>query len=149
MLSPILACAIAWLLLAASAPAQTINGAGATFPYPIYSQWFDTFQSAHRGIEFNYRPVGSGSGVTQLLAGEVDFGASDMPLNDEQMAEASTKLKTMVLHFPMVLGATVPVYNLPGSSSDLKFTPQVLGGIFLGAIRKMGRSRHCEEQSRR
>lgn len=132
----VLACAFVLLSLAVSASAQTINGAGATFPYPLYGQWFDAFQSAHRGIEINYRPVGSGTGVNQLLAGAVDFGASDMPLSDEQMAEASTKLKTTVLHFPMVLGAAVPAYNLPGLPDNLKFTPKALSGIFLGAIRK-------------
>jgi phosphate transport system substrate-binding protein len=136
MPSCIWAWAIAVLLLLPSAPAQTINGAGATFPYPLYGQWFDAFQSAHRGVEINYRPVGSGSGVTQLLNGEVDFGASDMPLTDEQLAEASAKLKTTVLHFPMVLGAAVPAYNLAGLSDNLKFTPEVLSGIFLGSIRQ-------------
>jgi phosphate transport system substrate-binding protein len=124
------------LLLVRSVPAQTIDGAGATFPYPLYGQWFDTFQSVHRRIEFNYRAVGSGSGVSQLLDGAVLFGASDMPLTEEQMAEASAKLKTTVLHFPMVLGAAVPAYNLPGIPDNLKFTPQALGGIFLGSIRK-------------
>jgi phosphate transport system substrate-binding protein len=124
------------LLLASLAPAQTINGAGATFPYPLYGQWFDTFQSAHPGIDIDYRPVGSAQGVAQLLAGAVDFGASDMPLADGQMAEASAKLKTTVLHFPMVLGAAVPAYNLPGVPGNLIFTPEALGGIFLGSIRK-------------
>ncbi len=136
MLSRILTCAFACLLLAGSAPAQTINGAGATFPYPLYGQWFDAFQSAHRGVEINYRSVGSGAGVTQLLDGAVDFGASDMPLTDEQMAEASAKLKTTVLHFPMVLGAAVPAYNIPGVPDNLKFTAEALSGIFLGSIRK-------------
>jgi len=126
----------ALLLLIHAAPGQTINGAGGTFPYPLYGRWFDAFQSAHRGIEINYRPVGSASGVTQLLDGSVDFGASDMPLTDEQMAEASAKLKTTVLHFPMVLGAAVPAYNLPGLPDGLKFTPEALSGIFLGSIRR-------------
>jgi phosphate transport system substrate-binding protein len=134
--TPVLGCAFAWLLLATTAQTQTINGAGATFPYPLYGPWFDEFQSAHPGIKINYRPVGSASGVTQLLDGEVDFGASDMPLSDEQMAEASAKLKTTILHFPMVLGAAVPAYNIPGLSGTLKFTPEVLSGIFLGSIRK-------------
>jgi phosphate transport system substrate-binding protein len=131
----VLPCAFA-LLLASGAPAQTINGAGATFPYPLYGPWFDEFQSTHRGIEINYRPVGSASGVSQLLDGAVDFGASDMPLSDEQMAEAAAKLKTTVLHFPMVLGAAVPAYNIPGLAETLKFTPEALAGMFLGSIRK-------------
>ncbi len=128
--------AIAVLLLLPSAPAQTINGAGATFPYPLYGQWFDAFSSAHHGVEINYRPVGSGTGIAQLLNGEVDFGASDMPLTDEQLAEANAKLKTTVLHFPTILGAAVPAYNLPGLPDNLKFTPEVLSGIFLGSIRQ-------------
>jgi phosphate transport system substrate-binding protein len=136
MSSRILACAFAWLLLAGSAPAQTINGAGATFPYVLYGQWFDKFQSAHRGVEIDYRAVGSGTGVTQLLDGAIDFGASDMPLTEEQIAEASAQLKTTVLHFPMVLGAAVPAYNIPGAPDNLKFTPEALSGIFLGSIRK-------------
>jgi phosphate transport system substrate-binding protein len=131
----ILACFFA-LLLVRSVPAQTIDGAGATFPYPLYGQWFDAFQSVHRGVAFNYRAVGSGSGISQLLDGAVLFGASDMPMTEEQIAEASAKLKTTVLHFPMVLGAAVPAYNLPGLPDNLKFTPQALSGIFLGAIRR-------------
>jgi len=136
MPSRFLASLVAGLLLATAVPAQTVNGAGGTFPYPLYGQWFDTFQTAHRGIEFNYRPVGSGAGIAQLLEGAVDFGASDMPLTDEQMAEASTRLKTTILHFPMVLGAAVPAYNLPGLPDNLKFTPEALGGIFRGSIRQ-------------
>jgi phosphate transport system substrate-binding protein len=134
MPSCILACTLA--LLAGSATAQTINGAGATFPYPLYGEWFDAFQSAHHGTEINYRSVGSGAGVSQLLDGAVDFGASDMPLTDEQMTEAAGKLKTTVLHFPTVLGAAVPAYNLPGLPDNLKFTPEALAGIFLGSIRR-------------
>jgi phosphate transport system substrate-binding protein len=136
MPSRILVWVFGLLLLLRSAPAQTINGAGATFPYPLYGQWFDAFQAAHRGVEISYRAVGSGSGVTQLLDGAVDFGASDMPLSDEQMSEASAKLKTTVLHFPMILGAAVPAYNLPGLPDNLKFTPEALAGIFLGSIRR-------------
>src|SRR5208283_3328107 len=136
IVSRTLACVFGLLLLVRSVPAQTINGAGATFPYPLYGQWFNTFQSAHHGVEINYRDVGSGAGVTQLLDGAVDFGASDMPLTDEQIATATAKLKTTVLHFPMVLGAAVPAYNLPGLPDDLKFTPEALSGIFLGSIRK-------------
>jgi phosphate transport system substrate-binding protein len=136
MPSRLLAFVLGLLLLVRSAPAQTINGAGATFPYPLYGQWFNAFQSARRGVEINYNSVGSAAGVTQLLDGAVDFGASDMPLTDEQMGEASTKLKTTVLHFPMVLGAAVPAYNLPGLPDNLKFTAGALAGIFLGSIHK-------------
>jgi phosphate transport system substrate-binding protein len=136
IVSRTLVCVFGLLWLVRSVPAQTINGAGATFPYPLYGQWFNAFQSAHHGVEINYRDVGSATGVTQLLDGAVDFGASDMPLTDEQIATATAKLKTTVLHFPMVLGAAVPAYNLPGLPDDLKFTPEALAGIFLGSIRK-------------
>jgi phosphate transport system substrate-binding protein len=131
----IVACVLG-LLLASLAAAQTINGAGATFPYPLYGQWFDAFEAAHHGVEINYASVGSTNGVTQLLDGTVDFGSSDMPLTENQMAEAAAKLKTTVLHFPMVLGAAVPAYNLPGLPDSLIFTPEALSGIYLGSIRK-------------
>ena len=109
-----------------------INGAGATFPYPIYSKWFDEYHKSHPDIEFNYQSIGSGGGIRQLLAGTVDFGASDGPMTDEQLAQSKVK----VLHFPTVLGADVPAYNLPGVSQELKFTPEALAGIYLGTIKK-------------
>ena len=113
-----------------------INGAGATFPYPIYSKWFDEYHKLHPDIEFNYQSIGSGGGIRQLLAGTVDFGASDGPMTDEQLAQ--TKVK--VLHFPTVLGADVPTYNLPGVSQELKFTPEALAGVYLGTITKWNHS---------
>jgi phosphate transport system substrate-binding protein len=128
-----------WLILMLTlhpAAGQTIGGAGATFPYPLYAQWFDAYQKAHHGVEINYSPVGSTNGIRLLLDGKVDFGASDGPMTDEQLAEAETKLKSTVLHFPTVLGAAVPAYNLPGLAEELNFTPETLSGIFLGAIRK-------------
>jgi phosphate transport system substrate-binding protein len=109
-----------------------INGAGATFPYPIYSKWFDEYHKAHPDIEINYQSIGSGGGIRQLLSGTVDFGASDGPMTDEQLGQAKVK----VLHFPTVLGADVPTYNIPGVNAELKFTPEVLAGIFLGKITK-------------
>ncbi len=109
-----------------------INGAGATFPYPIYSKWFDEYHKAHPDIQINYQSVGSGAGIRQLLSGTVDFGASDGPMSDEQLAQAKIK----VLHFPTVLGADLPTYNIPGVSAELKFTPETLAGIFLGTITK-------------
>jgi len=114
------------------ADAILVNGAGATFPYPIYSKWFDEYHKAHSNVQINYQSVGSGAGIRQLLSGTVDFGASDGPMSDEQLAQAKTK----VLHFPTVLGAAVPTYNIPGVSAELKFTPGVLAGIFLGTITK-------------
>ncbi len=109
-----------------------INAAGATFPYPIYSKWFDEYHKLHGEIEINYQSIGSGGGIRQLQSGTVDFGASDMPLKDEQ----ASQFKVKVLHFPTVLGAVVPTYNLPGVSADLKFTQKALAGIYLGKITK-------------
>jgi phosphate transport system substrate-binding protein len=121
------------VLVPLSAFGQTkLNGAGATFPYPMYSKWFSEYHKLHSDIEINYQSIGSGGGIRQVIAGTVDFGASDMPMKDEQIKEAKTKL----LHIPTVLGACVPAYNLPGVSGELKFTPDVLAGIFLGRITK-------------
>jgi len=123
--------AAAILALAGSVSAQTaLNGAGATFPYPIYSKWFDQYRTLHPDIQINYQSLGSGAGIQQLLAGLVDFGASDMPMRDEQLKQA----KGPILHFPTVLGAVVPTYNVTGVSQPLKFTPAALAGIFLGTI---------------
>lgn len=109
-----------------------INGAGATFPNPIYSKWFDEYHKLHPDIEINYQSIGSGGGIRQLLAGTVDFGASDVPMSDDQMS----KTKTPVLHFPTVLGGVVPTYNIPGITEELNFTPEALAGIFVGKITK-------------
>jgi phosphate transport system substrate-binding protein len=123
---------IAVCILAVSGFGQTlINGAGATFPYPIYSKWFDEFHKTHPEVQINYQSIGSGGGIRQLEAGTVDFGASDMPMNDEQLK----KQKVHVLHFPTVLGADVPTYNVPGVAGDLNFTPEALAGIFLGTVK--------------
>ena len=124
---------IALLCLALSLPAlaqTTLNGAGATFPYPMYSKWFSKYHDAHPDIQFNYQSIGSGGGIRQVLAGTVDFGASDGPMTDEQLAQAKIK----ILHVPTVLGAVVPAYNISGVSGEIKFTPDVLAGIFLGKI---------------
>jgi phosphate transport system substrate-binding protein len=128
--------AVAVLVLCCTgALAETISGAGATFPYPLYASWFDTYQKAHKGVGFNYRPVGSGQGIREIVSGTLDFGASDGPMTGEQLAEAQAKLGTSVLHFPTVLGADVPIYNVPGVRGGLRFTPEVLSGIFLGSIK--------------
>jgi phosphate transport system substrate-binding protein len=115
--------------------ALLINGAGATFPYPIYSKWFDEFHKAN-GTQINYQSVGSGAGIKQVTEGTVDFGASDGPMNDEQIKAYKTKNGSGILHFPTVLGAVVPTYNIPGVSESLNFTPEALSGIFLGRITK-------------
>jgi phosphate transport system substrate-binding protein len=110
----------------------TLNGAGATFPYPIYSKWFSEYHKLHSEVEINYQSIGSGGGIRQVTAGTVDFGASDMPMTDKQLQEAKTK----ILNLPTVLGAVVPAYNIPGVSGEVKFTPEALAGIFLGKISK-------------
>jgi len=114
------------------ASALLINGAGATFPYPIYSKWFDEYHKLHPDIDFNYQSIGSGGGIRQILAGTVDFGATDGPMTDEQLGQAKTK----ILHFPTVMGAVIPTYNIQGVSQELNFTPDALAGIFLGKITK-------------
>src|SRR3954469_11037463 len=120
----------AGLLIGAAGAQTNLNGAGATFPYPIYSKWFNEYHKAHSDIEINYQSIGSGGGIRQLLAGTVDFGASDGPMTDQQLSEAKGK----IFHIPTVLGAVVPAYNVPGVSEEIKFTPQVLSGIFLSKI---------------
>lgn len=109
-----------------------LNGAGATFPYPIYGKWFDEYHRQHPDVQINYQAIGSGGGIRQLQAGTVDVGASDMPVADAELA----KFAVPILHFPTVLGAVVPMYNVPGAAEDLNFTSQALAGIMLGTIRK-------------
>jgi phosphate transport system substrate-binding protein len=124
-------------LLAAPGIAQTtMNGAGATFPYPMYSKWFSEYHKLHPDVQINYQSIGSGGGIRQVTEGTVDFGASDMPMTDGQLAEAQSKLKTKILNLPSVMGAVVPAYNIPGVSGEVKFTPDALAGIFLGKITK-------------
>src|SRR5450432_1183428 len=101
----------------------TLNGAGATFPNPMYSKWFSDYHKMHADVQVNYQPIGSGGGIRQVTEGTVDFGASDMPMTDDQLREAQTKLKTKVLNIPTVLGAVVPAYNIPGVTGEVKFTP--------------------------
>jgi phosphate transport system substrate-binding protein len=122
------------VLLAAAASAQTvqINGAGATFPYPIYSKWFDEYHKVHPNVEINYQSIGSGGGIRQLSAGTVFFGASDGPMTNDQIAAAGFH----ILHIPTVLGGVVPVYNIPDVSAELHFTGKVLADIYLGKITK-------------
>ncbi|HWX54093.1 MAG TPA: phosphate ABC transporter substrate-binding protein PstS [Verrucomicrobiae bacterium] len=109
-----------------------LTGAGATFPYPIYSKWFSEYHKLHPGVEVNYQSIGSGGGIKQVQAKTVDFGASDGPMSDEQLKATGFPL----VHIPTVLGAVAPFYNLPSVKQDLKFTPDVLADIFLGKITK-------------
>ena len=110
----------------------TLNGAGATFPAPMYSKWFSEYHKAHSDVQVNYQPIGSGGGIRQVTSGTVDFGASDMPMTDKQLQDSKVK----ILNVPTVLGAVVPAYNIPGVSGEVKFTPEALAGIFLGKISK-------------
>jgi phosphate transport system substrate-binding protein len=109
-----------------------LNAAGATFPYPIYSKWFDQYHQAHPNVQINYQSIGSGGGIRQLLDKTVDFGASDGPMSDDQLKTGTVP----ILHFPTVLGAAIPSYNVAGVQGELNFTPEALSGIFLGKITK-------------
>lgn len=128
--------ALTGLLTTAAIAAQTINGAGATFPNPIYQQWFGEFKMAHPDVSINYQSLGSGAGIRQLTEGTVDFGASDLPMTDEQLKAMADAKKPKPLHFPTVLGAVVLTYNVPGVTGDLNLTPEVIAGIYLGEVTK-------------
>jgi phosphate transport system substrate-binding protein len=117
-------------LTASTGIAQNINGAGATFPNPIYSKWFNEYSQQHPSVKINYQSIGSGGGIRQVTEGTVDFGASDGPMSDEQLSASKVK----IVHIPTVLGAVVPVYNLPGVNQELKFSQDAIAGIYLGKI---------------
>src|SRR5580693_7989795 len=125
---------VAAVFAAVTLAAQTIqiNGAGATFPYPIYSKWFSEYNKLHPNVQINYQSIGSGGGIRQVSNQTVFFGATDGPMTNDQLLAAPSK----ILHFPTVLGAVVPVYNIPGVSAELKFTGALLADIFLGKITK-------------
>src|SRR5271156_360799 len=120
--------------------AQKLNGAGATFPYPIYSKWFSEFSAANSGVQINYQSIGSGGGIRQVTAGTVDFGASDVPMTDEQLAASKVKIQPI----PAVLGAVVPIFNIEGVS-DLRVGPDVLADIYLGKISKWDDARIAKD----
>ena len=128
-------------LVAAGASAQNINGAGATFPYPIYSKWFSEYSQLHPNVKINYQSIGSGGGIRQVTEGTVDFGASDGPMTDDQLKGAKVK----VMHIPTVLGAVVPVYNIPGVNKELNFSGDVIADIYLGKINKWSDSRIAKD----
>ncbi|HXB63149.1 MAG TPA: phosphate ABC transporter substrate-binding protein PstS [Acidobacteriaceae bacterium] len=127
--------------MAAVAGAQNLTGAGATFPYPIYSRWFSEYAAAHPGVQINYQSIGSGGGIRQVTTKIVDFGASDMPMTDQALSDSKVKL----VHIPTVLGAVVPVYNIPGVSQDLNFSPDVIADIYLGRITNWNDSRIAKD----
>ena len=128
----VLAILLAVATFAAAEGPVLLNAAGATFPYPIYSKWFDLYHTAHSNVQINYQSIGSGGGIRQLLDKTVDFGASDGPMNDDQLKQASVP----ILHFPTVLGAAIPAYNVASVQGELNFTPEALSGIFLGTVTK-------------
>src|ERR1700760_2432771 len=120
--------------------AQKINGAGATFPYPIYSKWFSEYSAAHSGVQINYQSIGSGAGIRQVTSGTVDFGAADVPMTDDQLSASKIK----IVHIPTVLGAVVPIFNVKGVK-DLKFSGDVLADIYLGKITSWNDSRIAKD----
>src|SRR5437588_8160859 len=126
-----LGCAVA-LTSGLAAQNMQINGAGATFPYPIYSKWFSEYNKLHPEVQINYQSIGSGGGIRQLTNRTVFFGATDGPMTNDQLQAAPGR----VLHFPTVLGAVVPVYNIPGVDTELKFTGKVLADVILGKVNK-------------
>src|SRR5258708_20042816 len=128
-LAAALACAAT---VAVSAQKIQINGAGATFPNPIYSKWFSEYNKLHSNVEINYQSIGSGGGIRQTRNQTVSFGASEGPMTNEQLTAAPGK----ILHFPTVLGAVVPVYNIPNMRTELKFSGPLLADIYLGKITK-------------
>lgn len=132
MFRKLLGLAVFAALVSVPVRAQSINAAGATFPYPIYSKWFDEYHKLHPNVQINYQSIGSGGGISQLSAKTVDFGASDGPMSDDQLKQANFK----ILHFPTVLGAAVVTYNIPGVNAELKFTPEAIAGIYMGKITK-------------
>src|ERR1043166_6234667 len=137
----LLALTIALGLSATASAQMMINGAGATFPYPIYSKWFDEYAKVDPSVRFNYQSIGSGGGQKQILAQTVDFGASDGPMSDENLAKAPGK----ILHIPTVAGADVLAYNLPGDP-QLKLDADTIANIFLGKITK-GKDKAIADQN--
>src|SRR5246500_5886990 len=117
-------------LVTVGATAQNLNGAGATFPYPIYSKWFSEYKQQNSGVQINYQPIGSGGGIRQVTEGTVHFGASNVTMTNEQLAAAKVK----VIALPTVLGAVVPVYNIPGVNKEINFSGDVIADIYLGKI---------------
>ena len=127
-----IAAALVATLIGTTLSAQQINGAGATFPYPIYSKWFSEYNKLHPDVQINYQSIGSGGGIRQLSNQTVFFGATDGPMTNEQIFAAPGR----ILHLPTVLGGVVPVYEVPGVSGELRFTGRLLAGIFMGRITK-------------
>lgn len=113
-----------------------INGAGATFPYPIYSKWFNEYAKINKDAKINYQSIGSGGGVKQITEGTVDFGASDSPMSNEEIEKANTKNNNSIIHIPTVIGSVVLTYNIPGIDKNLNLSSEAVSGIYLGKIKK-------------
>ena len=130
------------------AQGQTLlTGGGATFPYPMYAKWFAEYQKLHPDIEIEYNPIGSGGGIREIMGGAYDFGASDAPMEFRELKDYHAKRGFDILHFPTVLGADVPTYNVPGVTAELKFTPEALAGNLSGENNEMERPGTYEGQS--
>src|ERR1700680_4855605 len=135
-LASLLLAVLALVAIGVAQGALSINGAGATFPYPMYSKWFDDYHKKNPDLQINYQSIGAGGGIKQVSEGTVDFGATDGPMNDEQLKAYQDKHGFPILHFPTVLGADVPTYNISGVSGELNFTREALAAIFLGKVTK-------------
>ena len=117
-------------------PGGQINGAGATFPYPIYSKWFNEYAKMNKDAKINYQSIGSGGGVKQITEGTVDFGASDSPMSDEEIQKANSKNNNSIIHIPTVIGSVVLTYNIPGVDKNINLSPEAIAGIYLGNVKK-------------
>ncbi|MEP7146087.1 MAG: phosphate ABC transporter substrate-binding protein PstS [bacterium] len=117
-------------------PDEQINGAGATFPYPLYSKWFNEYAKINKDAKINYQSIGSGGGIKQITEGTVDFGASDSPMSDEEISKANSKNSNSILNIPTVIGSVVITYNVPGIDKNINLTPDAISGIYLGIIKK-------------
>lgn len=117
-------------------PGGQINGAGATFPYPIYSKWFNEYAKINKDAKINYQSIGSGGGIKQITEGTVDFGATDSPMSDEEIQKANTKNNNSIIHIPTVIGSVVITYNIPGIDKNINLSPDAIAGIYLGNVKK-------------
>jgi phosphate transport system substrate-binding protein len=136
MRKSLLALVLCMVLAGVSVSLTSLTGAGSTFTYPMMSKWSSDYKKLHPDIEINYQSIGSGGGIKQITEGTVDFGATDGPMNDQQISEFKQKRGTDILHFPTTMGADVASYNIPGVTATLKFTQKAIAGIFLGTITK-------------
>lgn len=121
---------------AVNKPGEQINGAGATFPYPIYSKWFNEYAKINKDAKINYQSIGSGGGIKQITEGTVDFGATDSPMSNDEIQKADTKNNNKIIHIPTVIGSVVLTYNIPGVDKSINLTGEIISAIYLGQIKK-------------